>query len=77
MYPGTWAETAPTRPAIIMAETGSVMTYAELDALSNQVAHYLRAVGLGVGDHIAVVAENHPHFLVVYREVNGTPARLE
>ena len=65
MYPGTWAQVAPTRPAVIMAETGTTMTYAELDALSNQVAHYLRSVGLGVGDHIAVVAENHPRFLVV------------
>ena len=48
-----------------MASTGEVVTYAELDARSNQLAHLLAARGLGFGDHIALCLENSPRFLEV------------
>ena len=48
-----------------MAATGDSITHAELDAASNQLAHLLRATGLDRGDHIAVLMENHLHYLAV------------
>jgi acyl-CoA synthetase (AMP-forming)/AMP-acid ligase II len=63
MYPGTWASKEPNRPAIVMVESGETVTYGELDALSNRIAHYLRSLGLRTGDHVALVSENHPRFL--------------
>ncbi len=66
MYPGTHAATTPDKPAIIMAATGETISYAELDAQSNQLAHYWRSIGLDVGDHVAILAENHAMYFVVY-----------
>jgi long-chain acyl-CoA synthetase len=65
MFPGTFATTAPDRPAVIMASTGAVQTYAELDAEANRLSQLFRAAGLQPGDHIALCLENHPRFLSV------------
>ena len=65
MYPGTIAAQHPERPAIVMGESGEVVTYRELDERSNRLAHLLRAAGLGHGDHIALLMENAPRFLEV------------
>ena len=46
MYPGFQAKIRPQQPAIIMAQSGETITYAELDRRSNQLAHLLRASGL-------------------------------
>ena len=62
-YPGSFARTRPHHPAVIMAESGRVVTYRELDERSNQLAHLLRDRGLQRGDHIAILAENHERFL--------------
>ena len=64
-YPGSFARTRPDHPAVIMAESGRVVTYRELDERSNQLAHLLRDRGLRRGDHIAIFAENHERFLDV------------
>ena len=45
MYPGKHAATDPQRPAFIMAQTGAVVTYGELEARTNRLAHLLRARG--------------------------------
>ena len=63
MYPGEHAKTAPDRPAIVMARSGEVVTYRELDERSNRLAHLLRAAGLKRGDHFAVFMENHPRYV--------------
>jgi long-chain acyl-CoA synthetase len=62
MHPSTHAKTQPDRPAIIMAASGEVVTFAELDARSNQVAQLLRARGIQIGDTVALCMENHPWF---------------
>ena len=36
LFPGTWAERTPDKPAIVIAETGETMTYAELDDAANR-----------------------------------------
>ena len=56
------AQRTPTKPAIIMGESGQVIAYAELDALSNRVAQLLRARGLQVGDAVAICLDNHPWY---------------
>ena len=46
MYVGKYAIEKANQPAIIMAETGELLTYAEFDQRTNQVAHLLRSQGL-------------------------------
>ncbi|MEY2420736.1 MAG: long-chain acyl-CoA synthetase [Acidimicrobiaceae bacterium] len=65
MHPRAIAEVAPDRPAIVMAGSGDITTFTELDARSNQFAQLLRARGVGQGGSIAIFAENHPAFLEV------------
>ena len=60
-----FAAETPDRPAYIMANSGEVVTYAELDRRSNQVAHLLRASGVNRGDHIAIMMKNCREFLQV------------
>lgn len=63
MYTGIHAAKTPDKPAFIMAKTGQVVTYAELDERSNQCAHLLRANGLERLDHFSVFMENNVHYL--------------
>ena len=65
MHPRAIAEAAPDRPAVIMAGTGDVTTFDELDARSNQFAQLIRSRGVGRGGSVAIFAENHPAFLEV------------
>lgn len=53
----------PDRLAFAMCATGERVTFAELEARANQGAHLLRAAGIGVGDHIAILMENRREFL--------------
>jgi long-chain acyl-CoA synthetase len=65
MHPGVHAAATPDKPAIVMAGSGETVTYAELDAESNRLAHVFAGLGLGHGDHVALMMENHPRFLAV------------
>ncbi|RJL31836.1 acyl-CoA synthetase [Bailinhaonella thermotolerans] len=65
MHLGAVAAQTPDRPAVIMAGSGRVITYRELDEESNRLARLLHAEGLRPGDHIAFMLENHPLFLAV------------
>ena len=65
LFPGSYAVTDPDRPAVVMHESGEVVTYAQLDAEANSVARVLREHGLQAGDHVAVLIENHPRFLPI------------
>ena len=46
MYPGKHASESADKPAYIMAASGESVTYAELEARTNRLAHLLRAHGL-------------------------------
>jgi long-chain acyl-CoA synthetase len=46
------------KPAVIMGGSGRTMSYAELEAASNRIAHVFADLGLVVGDHIAILMEN-------------------
>ncbi len=65
MFPGDFAASVPDRPAQIMASTGAVQTYAELDAAANRLSQLYASIGLGRGDHVAFCMENHPRFFEV------------
>jgi acyl-CoA synthetase (AMP-forming)/AMP-acid ligase II len=60
--PGDEAQAHPDKPAVTMAEGGQVVTFAELEARSNQLAHLLRSRGLGPGSHLAVLLPNHHRY---------------
>ena len=57
----TTAEATPDKPAIVMHPTGTVVTFGELEARANQLAHYFRAAGLVEGDAVAILMENSEH----------------
>jgi long-chain acyl-CoA synthetase len=65
MFPGAFVATQPEKVAYVMAGTGAVVTFAELDAAANRLAHLLRAAGVQPGDHVAFCMENHPRYLEV------------
>lgn len=64
-HPNHFAQIDPTKPAIIMAASGQVVTYQQLDQRSNQIAHLLRNLGLKAGDHIALQVENRAEFFEI------------
>jgi long-chain acyl-CoA synthetase len=66
MYPGHFAQTTPDKPAAILADTGETLTYAELDARSNQLARLLRDNGLSTGDVVALLTDNDITAFEVY-----------
>ncbi len=65
-----YAADTPDRPAYIMANSGEVVTYAQLDRRSNQIAHLLRLSGVQRGDHIAMMMKNCVEFLQVAQAAN-------
>ena len=65
MHPIDHARTRPDHPAVIMAESGARISYAELDAASNRFAHLLRAHGLDAGDAFAVLLENRIEYFTL------------
>jgi len=65
MHPGVHGAERPDKPAYIMASTGEVVTYGDLDRRSNQGAHYFRSLGLNYGDAIAMCMENNRHYLEI------------
>ncbi|MET0144603.1 MAG: AMP-binding protein [Ilumatobacteraceae bacterium] len=65
MYPGAYVDRDPDKPAIVIASTGAVTTFAELDAAANRFSRLLRDAGVEPGDHVAMCMENHPRYLEV------------
>ncbi len=57
--PSAQAAVRPDHPAQIMAGTGKIMTYAELDTGSARIARLLRERGLRPGDHVSFLVGNH------------------
>jgi long-chain acyl-CoA synthetase len=62
MYLADHARLTPGKAAMIIPGRGEV-TFAQLEARSNQLAHLLHARGLRRGDHIAIFMENHLMFM--------------
>ncbi|THD65970.1 acyl-CoA synthetase [Phenylobacterium sp.] len=62
MHPANHAKTHPDKAAYVMAYSGETVTYAELDARSNQGAHLFRSLGLKADDAVALFIDNHPRY---------------
>ena len=62
MHCGKYAVENADQAAIIMAESGDMLTYKALDQRTNKVAHLLRSLGLKRLDHYAIFMENHLHY---------------
>ena len=65
MYLDDHALKDPGKAALIQAATGTTISYGELDARSNRLAHLLRTRGLRRGAHIALLMDNNPRFIEV------------
>src|SRR5687767_4113527 len=65
MHPSVHSRSQPDKPACIMAGSGEVVTYRQLEERSNQGAHLLRSLGLRRGDVVALCMENHPRYLEI------------
>jgi fatty-acyl-CoA synthase len=49
------------KPAIIMHPSGTMISFAELEARANRLAHCFRQAGLREGDTVAAILENNEH----------------
>jgi long-chain acyl-CoA synthetase len=65
MHPYLHAQTQGQKPAYIMAGSGEIVTYGQLDDRSNQGAQLFRSLGLQTGDVIAILLENNARFFEI------------
>src|SRR6202000_788958 len=63
MYTGKHAYLRPLQPAFIMAATGEIVTYRELEARNNRLAHLFRNRGMKRLDHYSIFMENNNRYL--------------
>jgi fatty-acyl-CoA synthase len=59
------AQAHPDKPAVILQQSGRVVTFGELEARANRLAHYFRQHGLREGDSVAILMENNEHIHAV------------
>ena len=52
------AHATPDKPAVILYPSGTVVTFGELEARANRLAHLFRQAGLREGDPVAILMEN-------------------
>jgi acyl-CoA synthetase (AMP-forming)/AMP-acid ligase II len=55
----------PDKPAVIMADGSRAVTFAELDKQSCQVSRLLAGLGVGPGDHVAVLMANRLEYFAI------------
>ncbi|WP_407687324.1 fatty-acid--CoA ligase FadD4 [Mycobacterium sp. HUMS_1102779] len=63
--PHTSARGGAGKPAVILHPSGTVVTFDELEARANRLAHYFRKAGLVEGDAVAILMENNEHIHAV------------
>ncbi|WP_039798904.1 acyl-CoA synthetase [Nocardia araoensis] len=66
MYPGAHVDRFADKPAVVVAESGEVLTYRELEENSVRLARHLHDAGLRKGDHVALLSGNDPKIYEVY-----------
>ncbi len=59
------AEANPDKAAVVMHPSGTAVTFGELEARANRLAHFFRRHGLREGDAVAILMENNEHFHTV------------
>ncbi|WP_059014686.1 acyl-CoA synthetase [Mycobacterium sp. M26] len=66
MYPAIHAIESPEKPAVIMVDDRTCLTYRELEERSVRLANGLRDAGLERGDVVALLSTNDVEMFVVY-----------
>jgi len=64
-FPDRFAAERPDRAAVIMAASGEILTYRELDEISNRIANLFRMRSIMRGDHVALLMPNSALFFGV------------
>jgi len=59
------AEADPDKLAVIFYPSGTTVTFGEMEARANQLAHLFRRAGLSEGDAVAILMENNEHYHTV------------
>jgi long-chain acyl-CoA synthetase len=57
--------TGANKPAVILHPSGTVITFDDLEARANRLAHGFRRAGLREGDTVAILMENNEHIHAV------------
>src|SRR5260370_24939131 len=57
--------TGANKPAAILHPSGTVITFDDLEARANRLAHRFRKAGLREGDTVAILMENNEHIHAV------------
>jgi long-chain acyl-CoA synthetase len=65
MHPGSFALKTPDKPAVVMAGSGQMLTYRELDTAANRVSRLFAGLGLEPGDHVAFQLPNDLAFFTL------------
>jgi fatty-acyl-CoA synthase len=76
MHPTIHARTRPDHPAIIMAGSGTTVSFAEMEDAANRIARLLRARGVAAGDTVGLWLENRPEFLEIAWATQRSGVRL-
>lgn len=71
------ANLTPDRVALRDAASGRAITYAAWNAAANRTANFLRSLGVGAGDRVAVYASNCVEYLDVWMACAKTGAVLQ
>ena len=61
-HPREMALREPDKPALIMVDQGAMITYGELVRRADQAAALFASLGIGAGDTIAILIENHVRY---------------
>jgi long-chain acyl-CoA synthetase len=65
MHLSELAARQPDKPAVIMADGSRAVTFAELDRYSCRVSRLLAGLGVGPGDHVAVLMANRLEYFAI------------
>lgn len=65
MHPSELAAKHPDKPAVMMSDSSAQLTFAQLDRGSCQVSRLLASLGVGSGDHIAVLMANRLEYFPI------------
>ena len=63
--PHTSRHGAANKSAVILHPSGTVITFDDLEARANRLAHGFRKAGLREGDTVAILMENNEHIHAV------------
>src|SRR5271157_1443868 len=63
--PYTSGQGGADKPAVILHPSGTVVTFDDLEARANRLAHRFRQDGLSEGDTVAILMENNEHIHAV------------